>query len=105
MLSFSDHKPIWLKVHTYLRDKILNGEISANERLVEAKIAKEIGTSRTPVREALHNLQREGLVRSIPRIGYVVTPIDEEEIAKICKIRELLETQSAEWAMQKQKRV
>jgi DNA-binding GntR family transcriptional regulator len=104
VLNFSSSVAIWMKVYDHLRKKILIGDIPPETRLVEATIAKEIGTSRTPVREALHNMQREGLVKSIPRVGYIVRPLIEEEIAQICAIRGLLETQAAVWAVQKQKK-
>ena len=105
MLNFTDHNAIWLKVYDHLRNKILLGEIPPSTRLIESTIAKEIGTSRTPVREALHNMQKEGFVQSIPRVGYIVKPIVEEEIAEICTIRGVLETQAAMWAIKKKKKL
>ena len=54
-LVIKDITTIRRKVYLYLREQILSGEIGPHQRLIEAKIAKEIGTSRTPVREALHN--------------------------------------------------
>ena len=98
-LNFRDHDAIWLKVHEYLVEKILNGEILPGTRLVESTIAQEIGTSRTPVREALHNMQQEGLVTSIPRVGYIVTGLTDDEIVQICEIRTVLEVLAAEWAV------
>ena len=89
------------EVHRYLRDQILNGQIGPNERLVETRIAKEIGTSRTPVREALHNLELEGLIDSIPRVGYRVKPISGEEAAEIYEIRCLIEVLAIRWALEK----
>jgi DNA-binding GntR family transcriptional regulator len=68
---------------------------------VESKIAKEIGTSRTPIREALHSLELEGLIESIPRVGYVVKPISETEVEEICEIRTAIEGVAARWAMAK----
>jgi GntR family transcriptional regulator, rspAB operon transcriptional repressor len=100
-LNFTDNSAIWVKVYEHIRDRILSGEIAPNQRLVEATIAKEIGTSRTPVREALHNMQKEGLVESIPRVGYKVRAISDAEVAQICRIREVLETLAATWAMEK----
>ena len=93
-----------MKVYDHLRKKILTGDIPPETRLVETTIAKEVGTSRTPVREALHNLQQERLVKSIPRVGYIVRPLMEEEITQICTIRGLLETQAAVWGVQKHKK-
>jgi GntR family transcriptional regulator, rspAB operon transcriptional repressor len=89
------------KVHKHLRDQILAGEIGANERLVETKIAKEIGTSRTPVREALHSLEQEGLIESIPRIGYRVKLMDDREAVEIWEIRSVIETLAVRWACER----
>lgn len=89
------------KVYNHIREMILSGEISPNERLIEAKIADEIGTSRTPVREALHSLELEKLITSIPSVGYVVEPISEEDVSQICDIRALIEGLAARWAIQK----
>ena len=99
--KFADDTAIWLKVYKYLRDKIVVGEISVNQRIVEATIAKEVGTSRTPVREALHNLQQEGFLESVPRVGYRVKPISREEVVQICTIRGELDYLSTCWAIEK----
>ena len=79
----------------------MNGEILPHQHLVETKIAKEIGTSRTPIREALHSLELEGLIESIPRVGYVVKAIHEDEVEEICEIRAAIEGVGARWAMEK----
>jgi DNA-binding GntR family transcriptional regulator len=101
-LDFTNNAAIWHRVYEHLRDRIINGEIAAGQRLVEAAIAKEIGTSRTPVREALHNMQKEGLIESIPRVGYRVRPVKEEEVVQICRIRGVLETLAASWVIEKE---
>jgi DNA-binding GntR family transcriptional regulator len=77
------------------------GDIGPSERLIETKIAKEIGTSRTPVREALHNLELEGLIESVPRVGYTVKILNAEEVKEICAIRAVIEALAASWAMDK----
>jgi DNA-binding GntR family transcriptional regulator len=89
------------KIYGHLREQLLNGEILPHQHLVETKIAKEIGTSRTPIREALHSLELEGLIESIPRVGYVVKPINEDEVEEICEIRAAIEGVGARWAMEK----
>lgn len=96
-------KTIRKKVYEYLRERLLRGEIPPNEHLIEAKIAREIGTSRTPVREALHSLEIEGLIKSIPRVGYIVRPISEEEVEEICEIRAVIEILATRWAIAKAK--
>jgi len=89
------------RVYSHLREQILRGEYKPHERLFETKISEEIGASRTPVREALHNLELEGLIECLPKVGYVVRPISDEEVAEICEIRGLVETLAAQWASEK----
>ncbi|MBI5607001.1 MAG: GntR family transcriptional regulator [Deltaproteobacteria bacterium] len=100
-LVIQDNSTIRKKVYTYVREQILSGQIAPNERLIETKIAQEIGTSRTPVREALHNLEIEGLIRSIPRVGYQVKAISESEVEETCAIRSVIECLAAQWAMER----
>jgi DNA-binding GntR family transcriptional regulator len=100
-LVIQESDTIRKKVYTYVREQIMSGRIAPNQRLIETKIAQEIGTSRTPVREALHNLEIEGLIQSIPRIGYQVKEISEQEVEEICEIRSVIEGLAARWAMEK----
>jgi DNA-binding GntR family transcriptional regulator len=86
-----DNDTLRKRVLNYLREKILSGAMSPDERLIETRIAKEIGVSRTPVREALHSLEQERLVKAIPRVGYVVTRMQKEEVEEICEIRVAIE--------------
>lgn len=94
-------KKIREKVYDYLREEILNGNIKSGDRLVESDLADRIGTSRTPVREALHTLEREGLLASLHRVGYVVRPISEVEVSELCEIRLSLEALALRWALSK----
>ena len=89
------------KVYNHLREQILRGEYEPHERLFETRISEEIGVSRTPIREALHNLELEGLIECLPKVGYVVKPISEEEVAEICELRGLVEALAARWASEK----
>ncbi len=89
------------KVYNFLREQLLSGEIQPHQHLIEAKVARDIGTSRTPVREAFHSLELEGLIESRPRAGYVVKPISEKEVEEICEIRATIEGLGARWAMGK----
>lgn len=88
-------------VYYHIRGQILSGAIAPNERLTEAKIAKEIGTSRTPVREALHNLEFEKFIKSVSSVGYVVLPISEEDVEQMCEIRASIERLAVSWAIKK----
>jgi DNA-binding GntR family transcriptional regulator len=74
-----------------LRNAILNGEILPGERLNEKAIATETGTSRMPVREALRQLEQQGLVISIPNRGSFARYYDQKDIAEIYELRAVLE--------------
>jgi DNA-binding GntR family transcriptional regulator len=100
-LTIQSYPTIREQVYEYIRHAILNGSIAPGERLAEAKLSKDIGTSRTPVREALHKLEMEKLIQSIPRVGYVVREIAATEIKEICEIRLALETLAVKWASTK----
>ena len=91
--------PIRERVYAHLRKAVLSGRIPTNERLVEAQLASQLGTSRTPIREALHKLELENLVSSIPRVGYVVKGLSEEDVNDICEIRSVIEGLAVKRAM------
>jgi DNA-binding GntR family transcriptional regulator len=100
-LFIKSEKTIRRKIYEHLREQLLSGKMQPHQHLIEAKIARDIGTSRTPVREALHSLELEGLIESIPRVGYVVKPISEQEVEQICEIRGAIEGLAARWATEK----
>ena len=83
--------------HT-LREDILSGRYRENEELREMAISEKLGVSRTPVREALRQLELEGLVNIIPNKGAYVTRITEKDVADIYAMRALLEGLCARWA-------
>lgn len=83
--------------HT-LREDILSGRYRENEELREMAISEKLGVSRTPVREALRQLELEGLVNIIPNKGAYVTGITEKDVADIYAMRALLEGLCARWA-------
>jgi DNA-binding GntR family transcriptional regulator len=84
---------------TSLRDQVANnirraidaGALTPGERLVEADIAAQMGTSRAPVREAIHLLEQEGLVTNIPRRGSFVIELDRKDIEEIFSLRSVIE--------------
>ena len=86
------------KVFQSIRDDILKGKYEENEELRESTLGKELGVSRTPVREALRQLELEGLVKIIPNKGAYVTGITGKDISDIYVIRSLLEGLCARWA-------
>lgn len=74
-----------------LRNAILRGTLKPGERLGQARLAERYGTSRIPVREALHLLQAEGLVTLLPHSGARVARLELDELVEIYEIRERLE--------------
>lgn len=75
-----------------LRAMILSGRLKPGERLVENQLTDQLGVSRPPLREALKNLQHEGLVVSNPRRGAVIRPLTRHDVYEIVTLREELET-------------
>lgn len=92
------------KVFHRLREDILEGIYKQNDELKENTIAEELGVSRTPVREALRQLELEGLVNIIPNKGAYVTGITEKDIHDIYEIRSYLEGLCAKWACENMKK-
>ncbi len=85
-----------------LREAIVNGELAPGSRLSEQAIATRLGVSRTPVREAFAQLEREGLVLTVARMGAFVRAIDAHEAEDIYQTREALETRAARLAARRQ---
>lgn len=66
-----------------LRNAIVAGRIEPGERLIETSLSKRLGTSRGPVREALRQLENEGLVMSVPYKGAVVLGVSDDEVQQV----------------------
>lgn len=81
-----------------LRQAIVRGKIFAGEWLVESHIAETLGISRTPVREAFHKLEREGLIERQPRGGFTVLGLNRQDIEETFGIRSVLEGYAAHLA-------
>lgn len=85
-------------VYLDLRGKIVSKELKPAQRLLEVKIATEMGVSRTPVREALRRLANEGLVKIVPNSGARVAAPTANEMENAYNVREYLENLSVELA-------
>lgn len=97
MEDYQDHS-LRGKVFRRLREDILSGAYQEGDELREITIGEELGVSRTPVREALRQLELEGLVNIIPNKGAYVTGISRKDVADIYQIRSMLEGMCAKWA-------
>ncbi len=85
-------------VFNHLLEDILDGNYSPGETLVESKLAEKLGVSRTPIREAIKQLELEGLVTSLPNRRVVVQGVTDKDIEDIYIIRREVEVLAARWA-------
>ena len=86
-----NYKTLRQEVADEIRRKILKGEFKAGERIKEHEMAQLLGVSRGPVREALRQLEQEGLVRYERNVGCSVAPMNEKDIYEIGLLRAALE--------------
>jgi DNA-binding GntR family transcriptional regulator len=77
--------------YNHLKSNVLSGHFNPGERLTEEHLAKTLGVSRTPVREALHKLSAEGLIQPLESRGFCVARDSREEIEDLFDIRAALE--------------
>ncbi len=78
-------------VYKIIKERLLSQELEPGTKLREEDLADQLGVSRTPVREAINKLEREGLVEIIPRYGTFVANISSKDVEEIYQIREALE--------------
>jgi len=79
------------RVYEILKRAIISQEICPGEKIDEEAIAKQLGVSRTPIRETLCRLENEGIVKIVPRRGAFVIKHSREKITEILTVREVLE--------------
>ncbi|MDD6920676.1 MAG: GntR family transcriptional regulator [Eubacteriales bacterium] len=89
------------QLYMSLKDSILSGNILTGEKLTEQILCKKYDISRTPVREALHKLETEGLLTSIPNRGFYVQGLTNQDYLDIFVLRELYEIQAVQWATER----
>ena len=103
LYKFSDeteisNAPLSTSLLGKLQRDILTGKLKPGQKLTEQQLCKTYGVSRTPVREALRQLELEGLVKIIPNKGAYVTGITPKDVHDIYMIRSTLEGMCARWA-------
>lgn len=87
------------RVYEILKRAIIFQEISPGQKIDEEGVAKQLGVSRTPIRESLCRLENEGIVKIIPRRGAFVVRHSKESIIEILLVREVLEGFAARLAV------
>ena len=97
MINFDlqNHRPLREIVYEELKRQILIGEIAPGTRMMEVELADEMGVSRTPVREAIRKLEKEGLVSIEPRRGAYASDISIKDIVDVMEVRQDLEGMAA----------
>lgn len=99
--TLPERRSLGQHVYAHLKQAILRGDLLPGSRLVESRLAEVFGISRTPVREGIHKLEREHLVRQGPSGGFFVAGLTSEEIQETFGIRAVLESYAARLAAEK----
>jgi DNA-binding GntR family transcriptional regulator len=97
----TEHQSLAELAYVAIREEIVSGRLRGGERLVEAQLARDLGTSRGPVREALRRLSDEGLADILPRRSAVVRELTDDEIHAIADFRIAIETMAARLAVRR----
>ncbi|HUZ01146.1 MAG TPA: GntR family transcriptional regulator [Thermomicrobiaceae bacterium] len=79
-----------------VREAIIRGQLAPGQQVNQAELAKQMGVSRAPLREALRQLEKDGLVSNVPYRGTIVTPLTRRSIEELQSFRKLLETFAAQ---------
>jgi len=83
--------PLREQAYKHIHGKLLAGEMPAGHVLSELSLAREIGISRTPVREAIQRLEQEGILEQVPRYGTIVRRPERRDLEELYQLREALE--------------
>ncbi len=83
--------PVREMAYEFLKSSVLSGHLNPGERLTEEYLAKKLGVSRTPVREALHKLESEGLIKPLETRGFIVSRDSKDEVEELFELRAILE--------------
>lgn len=100
-LDLQNHRPLRELVYEELKRQILVGEIAPGTRMMEIELADEMGVSRTPIREAIRKLEKEGLVIIEPRRGAYASDISIKDMLDVLEVRQDLEGMAASMAAEK----
>lgn len=94
-LDLQNHRPLREIVYDELKKQILTGEILPGDRMMEVELADIMGVSRTPVREAIRKLEKEGLVTIEPRKGAYASNVSIKDMVDVLEVRQGLEAMAA----------
>lgn len=97
-MALPERRSLGQSVYENLKEAIIEGSLSPESRVVETRFAEALNVSRTPVREAMHKLEREGLLRQDPKGGFYVVGLTRADIEEAFGIRSVLESYAARLA-------
>ncbi|GEM_PF-1019515 len=100
-ISLLGYPDLTEKTYLVLRDQIVTGQLHPGLKLLVVEQAQRLGVSRTPVKDALNRLSAEGLVARLPRKGYLVSPLDFDDVADLMDARLMVELATAERAIER----
>lgn len=89
------------RAHAHLREQIISGRLAPGARLSEVEIARQVGVSRGPVREAIRRLVASGLATQAPNQSARVIELDEQRILSVYDVREAIESMAAACAAER----
>src|SRR3984885_1124041 len=89
--ALDEARPLPDIIYHWLRERILMGQLMPGLEIRQELLARQFGTSRVPIREALSRLQAEGLIILRPRRGFAVTSLSQDEIVEIFELRMAIE--------------
>ncbi len=90
------------KVFYQIRDDIVSGKILEGQKLIETQLAQRLEVSRTPVREALRRLEKEGFIEVTPHVGAYIKVITKKDIEEYLEVRDALEKKAIQLACARQ---
>ena len=96
--SLADHQSLRERIVARLRQAIITGDLAPKSHLIEPELARQLNVSRTPLREAIRQLEAEGFVTTVPRVGCFVSEITPQDAADVYAIRTVIEGLAARQA-------
>jgi DNA-binding GntR family transcriptional regulator len=90
-MSQIQHSPLGDQVYAIIWDQIISHRLRPGDKISDLRLSEELGVSRTPIREALHRLAQEGIVRTQSRRGFFVTSFSSQDVGEVYDIRTALE--------------
>lgn len=97
-IRIDNHRTLRERILSAIRAAIVNGQIRQGTRIMEPELAERFGISRTPIREAIRQLESEGLISVIPRKGAIVAFISPQDVSNFYELKMILEGHAARLA-------